>query len=151
MPTFIYETKVFGLKERSYTTFVNMKLSSYSDRKKLTHLQILFMYTCTDITCLCYIHTMPTIYHFGFLSSTLWHKEPAPSCVYFTVYLHPDLRAWVIPSVIPVQCDEMILSIHKTSWSFCPKLLKWPKYILNAVSFSWLIWKHKSLVDFYSF
>lgn len=156
MPTFIYETKVFGLKERSYTTFVNMKLSCYSDGKKLTHLQILLTYTCTDTLCLCHIHInayTPFLPFTVLVSFPLpfWHKEPALSCVYFTVYLHPDLRAWVIPSVIPVQCDEMILSIHKTSWSFCPKLLKWPKYILNAVSFSWLIWKHKSLVDFYSF
>lgn len=43
-------------------------------------------------------------------------KEPVLSSVYFTLSLHPDLRAEVIPSV---ECDAMIL-IPKTS-RFCPK------------------------------
>ena len=114
------------------------------------NLDIFRFYLCAhaQILYVCYIHINTYIPNLAFtilvsFPLPFWHKEPALSYVSFTVYLHPDLRAWVIPSVIPLQCDEMILSIHKISWSFCLKLLKWPKYILNAVSSSWLIWKQK--------
>lgn len=111
MPTFIYETKVFGLKERSYTTFVNMKLSSYSDRKKLI--------TSSDFI---YVH-MHRYYMF------MLHINTYIPCLAFTV-----LVSFPLPSGIKNQlCHVFILLFTFTQIlgresfhpSFLCNVMKW--------------------------